>query len=145
MKASLRLPNGKVNDYFLKETGSAQYFLEIYGLPQGTYNFNATGKKNNAQIGTDEGRFSVGRSEIEHINLRADATTMQQMALRTGGKVLHYKQLSQLPETLKALNLKTIVDTKIQKKPLLDWKWVLAAILGLLCVEWIVRKWYSML
>lgn len=145
MKVAMRFPNGKVNDYFLTETSNAQYFSEIYSLPQGTYNYTAEGKKNNVSLGTDKGQFSIGRSEIEHINLRADAATMQQMALRTGGKMIHYKQLDSLPKIIERQQLKTITDFKKNKKPLLDWWWVLVGLLSLLSVEWVVRKWYSML
>lgn len=145
MKVAMRFPNGKINDYFLTETSNAQYFSEIYNLPQGTYSYTAEGKKNNVSIGTDKGQFSIGRSEIEHINLRADAATMQQMALRTGGKMIHYKQLDSLPKIIERQQLKTITDFKKNKKPLLDWWWVLVGLLGLLSVEWVVRKWYSML
>ena len=79
-------------------------------------------------------------------NLRADKATMEQMALRTGGKALHYTEVSKLADLIKQnQNLKPVVDFKKNKKPLLDWWWVLAGILGLLAVEWVIRKWYSML
>lgn len=145
MKVALKYPNGKVNDVYLTETANAQYYLELYNLPQGNYTFTAEGKKNNVTIGTDKGEFRIGRSEIEHINLRADVATMKQMALATGGKMLHYKQLDSLPKLIERQQLKTITDFKKNKKPLLDWWWVLAGLLALLSVEWVVRKWYSMM
>ena len=146
IKVAMRFPNGKINDYYLTETGNRQYYLDIYSLPEGTYTFNATGKKDGKVLGEDKGQFSVGRSDIEHINLRADKATMEQMALRTGGKALHYTEMSQLADLIKQnQNLKPVVDFKKNKKPLLDWWWVLAGILGLLAVEWVIRKWYSML
>ncbi len=145
MKVAVKFPNGKVNDYFLKETSAAQYYQEIYNLPQGAYTYVAEGKKGNTLLGTDKGQFSVGRADIEHINLRADAGLMQQLAVRTNGKMIHYKELDKLPDLIKQQSLKTITDFKKNKKSVMDWWQILALLLTLVSVEWIIRKWYSLL
>jgi hypothetical protein len=146
IKVAIKFPNGKVNDYFLTETGQARYALEIFGLQEGTYSFTATGKKGDKEIGTDAGQFSVGRNDIEHVNLRADKEVMQQMALRTNGEFSFVNELDKLAAKIKKNeNMKPIVDYKKQKKSIMDWWQILAALLVLLSGEWIIRKWYSML
>lgn len=146
IKVALRFPDGKVNDYYLTESTGAQYFLEIYNLPQGTYSYTAEGKKNKTSLGTDKGQFTIGRSDIEHINLRADKATLLQMSVRTKGEMVHYKNLNTLADKIKQnKNLVVLTDFKKNKKPLLDnWK-IIALLLTLLSIEWVVRKWFSMI
>ncbi|MFN0202478.1 MAG: hypothetical protein ACKVTZ_13215 [Bacteroidia bacterium] len=146
IKASVKFPNGKINDYFLTETGNARYALEIYNLQAGEYSFKAEGKKDNKIIGTDAGQFTVGRSEIEHLNLRADKEVMQQMAARTKGEFFFVNQMDSVASRIKKNeNLKPIVDYRKNKKSLMDWWQILVALLALLSVEWVMRKWYNLL
>ena len=67
IKVVIRDPSGKENDYYLKESGQAQYALDLYNLAEGTYSYRAEGRKEDRIIGTDQGSFSVGKSNIEHL------------------------------------------------------------------------------
>ena len=139
-------PQGKEEEYYLNETGEAQYVLELYNLGQGAYSYEAMGRKNEQQVGTDRGQFSVGRSNVEHFQLQADQGLMQQLALRTGGEFFYADQLDQLPATLKALpGLKPVTDYKRNRRSVQEYWWILVLLLGLLSAEWIVRKVNSLL
>ncbi|MCB0855088.1 MAG: hypothetical protein KDD63_22860, partial [Bacteroidetes bacterium] len=59
-------PDGKQNDYYMNETGEAQYFMELFNLGEGTYSYEALGRKDEVRIGTDKGQFSIGKSNVEH-------------------------------------------------------------------------------
>ncbi|MDX2247592.1 MAG: hypothetical protein SF052_12485 [Bacteroidia bacterium] len=146
IKLTMTAPDGKQNDYYLNETGQAQYFLELYNLAEGTYNYVAEGRKNEVPVGTDRGQFSIGKSNVEHFQLQADRDLMQQIALRTGGEFIYARNLSELPDKIKALPaLKPVVDFKKANTPFNQFGWVLVLLLILLSVEWIVRKLYSLL
>ena len=145
IKLTLISPDKKENDYFLAETGEAQYFLELKNLPEGTYAYVATGRKNEATIGEDKGQFSIGKSNIEHFQLQADRDLLQQMALRTSGQFLYARDLSALAEDLKSVpSMKPQTDTKKSRTPFHQFEWVLILLLLLLCAEWVTRKLFSL-
>ncbi len=139
-------PDGKEEEYYLNETGDAQYFLELYNLGEGAYRYVAEGRKNERKVGTDQGQFSIGRSNVEHFQLQADQDLMKQIALRTGGNYLLAQNLEQLPEQLKALpGLKPVIDYKRNRRSIQDFWWIMVLLLALLSAEWMVRKVNSLL
>jgi len=146
IKVSLRNPNGTVNDYYLNEATPAQYTTQLYNLAEGTYSYEAEGTKTDRLMGRDKGSFSIGKSNIEHFQLQANQDVMQQLALRTGGEFQYARDLRDVAEKLKNLSgLKPLVDFKTQRQSIVDFPWLLALLLILLSVEWVVRKWHSML
>lgn len=141
IKLTLIDPEGKENDYYLSETGEKQYFLDMGALPTGTYRYRAEGRKDNVLIGRDRGEFSVGRSGVEHITLRADQDLMKQIALRSGGQFFYANQLDQLQEALQ--NQDALVarrDSRPSRIPLRQYLWPLITLLVLLGAEWVLRK-----
>jgi hypothetical protein len=129
----------------LNETGNARYFLELNNLEEGTYSYEAEGTKNSARIGTDRGEFSIGRSNIEHLNLTADKGMLQQVALRTRGTFHTSRELDQLADEILALSsLKPVVNITVKRIGLNELQWIFYILLGLLAVEWVVRKRFSL-
>lgn len=145
IKLKVQGPDGKENEYFLNETGNARYFLELSNLEEGTYQYTAEGTRNEAKIGSDRGEFSVGKSNIEHFRLTADRGLLEQIALRTGGKMVHARDLEQLaPEILGLNSLKPVVTFLTRRIGFNDYVWIFYVLLGLLALEWVVRKRYSL-
>lgn len=145
IKLTVKGEDGKENVFFMNESGEAHYYLEINNLAEGTYQYTAVGKKGETEIGTDQGQFSVGRSSIEHFNLRADQDLLKQIALRTGGKFYHARDLEDLTQHLASLeSLKPVVDYRRSRKGFHEFYWVFFLIIGLLGVEWVVRKLFSL-
>jgi len=146
IKVDLTSPNGNRNEYYLNEITPAQYSLELYNLEEGTFSYDAEGIKDDREVGTDKGTFSIGKSNIEHFELQADLDLMQQIALRTGGEFLYGREIKDLSEKLANLpGLKPTVDFSTQRQSVIDFPWLLGILLGLLAVEWIARKWNSLL
>ncbi|MEL7339114.1 MAG: hypothetical protein AAGM67_01410 [Bacteroidota bacterium] len=146
IKLSLTGPDGNVSDYYLSESDEGQYFLELNNLGEGTYTYQAEGRANNILVGRDRGEFSIGRSNVEHFQLQADRGLMQQLALRTGGEFAYANQLGETADNIKALpGLKPVIEYQKSRTGFFDLWWVMVLLLSLLSVEWIVRKWHSML
>jgi len=146
IKLELTGPSGNVNDYFLNEGSNGQYFIELYKLGEGTYSYQAEGRKDNVRIGSDRGQFSIGRSNVEHFRLQADKDMLQQIALRTGGEFIYARDLPDLSEKLKALpEMKPVRDYKKERAGLNEFFWPMVLLLLFLSIEWIVRKVYSLL
>jgi hypothetical protein len=145
IKLKLKYPNGKTDDLYLNETGNARYFLELNNLEEGTYSYEAVGTKNEAKVGTDRGEFSIGRSNIEHLNLTADKGLLAQIALRTRGTLHDSRNLGKLADEILALSsLKPVANVTIKRLGFQEFRWIFFLLLGLLAAEWVARKWYSL-
>ena len=145
VKLKLKYPDGKVEDVYLNETGNARYFLELNNLEEGAYSYEAEGTKTGVRIGTDRGEFSIGRSNIEHLNLTADAGLMQQIALRTRGTFHTARELDKLADEILALNsLKPVANITVKRLGFNELQWIFYILIGLLAVEWVVHKRYSL-
>jgi hypothetical protein len=146
IRLSVKSPDGKENVYFMNETTRAQYFLELFNLEEGTYNYSAEGKKNEIGVGSDRGQFSVGKSNVEHFRLQADQDLLKQIALRSGGAFISAKDLPELAMEIQALPaLKPLIDYKTGKHGFHRYAWVMGLLLAFLAIEWVVRKWFSLL
>ncbi|MCB9230828.1 MAG: VWA domain-containing protein [Bacteroidia bacterium] len=145
IKLKVTDPGGKENVYYLSESGEARYYLEMSNLEEGTYSYQAEGKRGEVKLGTDQGQFSVGKSNVEHFRLRADDGLLQQMALRTDAKYTLARDLPGLASQIKALgHLKTVSEEKKSRMGLHELVWIFGLIVLLLTVEWVVRKVFSL-
>lgn len=145
IKLTLKYPDGKSEDLYMLEPGTARYFYELRNLEEGTYQYEATGTKNDVTIGTDRGEFSIGRSNIEHFQLTADKGMLEQIALRTGGEFYTAREMDQLAEKINQLgSLKPVVSYVTKRIGFNEYLWIFFVLLTLLSVEWIVRKRYSL-
>lgn len=146
IKLTLKDQDGKENVYYMKEVGNGQYSLELANLSEGTFSYFAEGKKNDLPVGSDRGTFEIGRSNIEHFQLQANQSMLEQIALRTGGKFVEARNISSLTAEIQSLEtLKPVVDYKQARKGFHDFWWILALVIGLLAAEWILRKINSLL
>jgi hypothetical protein len=145
IKLRLKSPDGTIDEPYLKETGNARYFLELNNLEEGAYSYEAEGTKNGVKVGTDRGEFSIGRSNIEHLNLTADKGLLEQIALRTRGTLHTSRDLDQLAQEILALSsLKPVANVTIKRLGFHEFRWIFFVLLGMLAVEWVVRKRYSL-
>lgn len=145
IKLSLTHPDGKEDVLYMNETGNARYFLEMSNLEEGTYQYSAEGRKNDVKVGTDRGEFSIGKSNIEHFRLTADKGLLEQIALRTGGKFITARELDGLADEINRLNsLKPVVSYVTRRIGFNEYRWIFFVLLGLLALEWIIRKRYSL-
>lgn len=145
IKLTLKNPKGKEEVYYLTESGNARYFLELRNLGEGTYQYSAEGKKNDAVVGTDRGEFSVGRSNIEHFRLQADKSMLEQLALRTEGSFTTAREMDQLGDQILGLStLKPVVSYLTKRSGLNELEWIFYFLIALLAIEWVVRKRYSL-
>jgi hypothetical protein len=145
IKLTLKHPDGKVDDLYMNETGNARYFLELGNLEEGTYSYEAEGRKSEVRVGTDRGEFSIGKNNIEHFRLTADQGLMEQIALRTQAKFYTARDMDALADEINKLSsLKPVVSYVTKRIGFNEYFWIFFVILGLLAVEWVVRKRYSL-
>jgi len=145
IKLKIRDENSRENVFYMNESGEGHYFLEFSNLAEGTYSYSAAGNKGEVELGKDNGQFSVGKSSIEHFNLRADDGLLRQIALRTGGRYYQATELQKLGDEIAELeSMKPVVEFRRTRKGFQEFIPLFFLIFAILAVEWTVRKVFSL-
>ena len=90
-------------------------------------------------LGTAGARFTVFPQDLELDNASADASAMESLAAMTGGESLAPEQLSSLIERLARQTQQLEIQQETKKTFWDKWPFFLALV-GLLSVEWYLRK-----
>lgn len=131
--------NDKQYNYTMSKT-SDSYFIEAGLFPPGEYKYKSTVKADN-QVYSQSGSITVKAIVAEKINTVANHALLFQLAQNTGGKMYFHNQLDQLEKELMTNELiKPVTYTQKQLNDLIDLKWIFFLILGLLSLEWFLRK-----
>jgi hypothetical protein len=143
-EVSLALTDSTGNELdYIFDSGSLDYELNLGYLPSGEYSFEASVK-----LGDDEfvktGQFSVQKINIENQNLLANFNVLNNIANSTGGRFFTQEEHDELSGVL--LNSSKIQTRIYEQKniyELIDWKLYLLIVLGLLSLEWFLRKFWG--
>lgn len=124
---------------FTFANGENQSGVNIGTLPGGRYTYSATASIN-GQRQKDEGEFVVEELQLEALNAVADHNLLYQLASNSGSKLYYPQQLQQLEQDILQADHKNVIYSKEELNDLVDLKWLFFLLLGLVCVEWFVRK-----
>lgn len=117
-----------------------RYRLEAGSLPVGNYYYVAKTRQGGKNL-KETGEFSVSAIQLEQLNTQADHHLLYKFAEENGGEMLMPSELDQL--TLLIANNNRVHATSYESKKLSDLiniPWILFIILGLLSLEWLLRK-----
>src|SRR5690606_26694911 len=143
-EVNMRIRNeaGEDFDFVFTPSGEA-YALRIGRFPEGNYSFVATTELN----GVDhryEGRFIVQPVQLETLTSAADHGLLRELAARHQGEVFRPGQLSALADRiLTNENIKPVVYSTTQTRPLIHLKWLCLALIGILGIEWFLRRYFG--
>ncbi|MBN8694131.1 MAG: hypothetical protein J0L69_13135 [Bacteroidetes bacterium] len=130
---------GKQFTYTMSKTSNA-YYLNSGLFPTGEYKYKATVKVNN-QVFTQSGSITVKAIVAEKTITVANHQLLHQLAMSTGGKLFHKNETEKLKqELLNNETIKPITYSQKQLSDLIDLKWMFFLIIGLLSLEWFLRK-----
>lgn len=128
-------------NYSLQNSGNGNYTLSVQGLPIGLYNYSGTARRNDFNIGSVVGSFSVGSSQQELINTTRQDNLLSELSAATGGISAKYSTIDVLLEDLVNRTTSTIIQRtdifNLYKNPV----WF-AVILLLVTSEWLLRRKY---
>lgn len=120
---------------------SNSYQVNVEGLSAGNYNYKVSVSGQNIN---SYGRFKVENYQVEEQFTNANTKKLQKLADKTGGK-LYYKH--QQEDVFKQLvndkDYYTTQKSTIKEENLINLKWMLFLITGLLALEWFIRKYYG--
>ncbi|TPE44360.1 VWA domain-containing protein [Pontibacter mangrovi] len=124
---------------FTFANGENQSGVNIGTLPGGRYGYTATASIN-GQRQKDEGEFVVEELQLEALNAVADHNLLYQLASNSGARLYYPQQLQQLEQDILQADHKNVIYSKEELSDLVDLKWLFFLLLGLIVVEWFVRK-----
>ncbi|WP_276497435.1 vWA domain-containing protein [Pontibacter litorisediminis] len=124
---------------FTFANGENQSGVNIGTLPGGRYTYTATASINRQQQ-KDEGEFVVEELQLEALNAVADHNLLFQLASNSGSRLYYPQQLQLLEQDILQADHKNVIYSQEELSDLVDLKWLFFLLLGLVIVEWFVRK-----
>lgn len=132
-----------VNYNFIFDKSANSYSLNIGNLPAGKYSWKAETLIDDEKV-YKTGSFSVLPVNIETDNMVANHQILNQLAIKTGGKIFYPQNINNLADTI--LNDNNIVPVSYSEKntsDFINFKFMFFIILALLTYEWLMRKLYG--
>ena len=126
-------------DYVFSK-GDNNYHLNIGMLPEGIYNYRAHTSFGGVDYNAT-GTFTVESLGVEAQDLTADIERMRSLASQTGGKQYYITDIQQLIKDLENdERITSIAREETRYDDLINLKWLFFSILGLITIEWLLRK-----
>jgi hypothetical protein len=139
VEMNIRNEDAKQFPYVFNKTGNA-YHLDAGTFPPGNYSYQAQTNLGGS-IYAANGQFSVSATDLEALNTVADHHLLYQLAEESGGHLYYPSDLYLLADNLTGRDdIKPVTYTRKKYEDLLNKGWVLALIIGLLTMEWFLRK-----
>ncbi len=139
VKIELKSKAGKTYSFLLSRNGQS-YQLNAGALPAGEYSYTANTKLSDKTL-IANGQFAIKALNAETRQSAANYQMLYQLAKENGGQMLMPSAIDQLAALIrKNDNIKTVVYDDKSFRDLVDEKWVFVLIIGLISLEWFLRK-----
>lgn len=133
---------GKEFNFTFNKSGRA-YSLNAGILPVGEYRFRAS-VNNGGENLSFEGQFSVRPIQLELFETTADHGILATLAKESGGRLLYRQDLEGFSEMIRGLNsAKPVIYQTVRTRPLINLKWLFGILIGLLSLEWFLRRYFG--
>ena len=129
-------------DYVFSK-GDNNYNLNIGMLPEGIYNYRAHTTFGGVEYNAS-GTFTVESLGVEAQDLTADVERMRSLATQTGG---HHYYVTDIQKVINDLEnderITSIVREETRYDDLINIKWLFFSVLGIITIEWVLRKMFG--
>ena len=126
-------------DYVFSK-GDNNYHLNIGMLPEGIYNYRAHTSFGGIEYNAN-GTFTVESLGVEAQDLTANIERMRSLASQTGGKHYYITDIQQIIKDLENdSRITSIAREETRYDDLINLKWLFFSILGIITIEWLLRK-----
>lgn len=137
IKMKITNDNNESFDYTYGETEES-YKLNAGYFPAGSYSFTASTKLNNYSL---KGNFIVKKVDLEYMNSKANHDLMYSIAKSKDGNLYYPNSIDKLKDDILARkDIKPLIYFDEETKNLINLKWLFFAILTLITIEWVMRK-----
>ncbi len=133
--------NTKEQKIFPFSLSNNSFRVEVDGLVPGDYSYQISVESQSIK---KSGRFKVADFQIEEQFTNSNKEKLKELASKSNGNLFYWNQQNNLIEQLADDKKYFIVQKSIEKeRGLIHWKWLLFVIVGLLTLEWFLRKYYG--
>lgn len=133
--------NNEQRELMLVSMGNGRYTADVSGLKEGDYSFKGFAYLNGKNLGSDDGRFSIGDLSLEYQNFAMKAKLLRAMAERSGGNFYTINNVQNFKNDLK--NVRNFTEKSVTNKTeiaLWNLFWILVIVITLFSFEWFIRK-----
>lgn len=131
--------SGKTYNYTFSKSGKG-YRLNAGIFPTGDYRYTASVNIGSKKVEA-RGGFTIKPVFAEQINTTADHALLYNIATATEAELFMPRELMKLAEVIKNNEtLKPISYTESRLREMINLRWIFFLILGLLSIEWFLRK-----
>jgi len=136
---TIKAEDGK--DYpFQFSKNNKSYVLQAGFFPAGNYTYKGAVVYNGKEF-KDNGAFTISPVRLETINTTADHRILNQMAVESGGKMFGENEMAAIAELIQQqAGAKPVMREIVKTQSIINLKWIFFLVLGLLALEWFVRK-----
>lgn len=118
------------------------YNINAGVFPVGNYRFRGSVTFNGQQL-TFDGQFSVQPIQLELYETTADHGMLRRLGSEFGGAVFYPTQIDALGDSLLARDIKPVIFTSTRTRSVINLKWIFFLILGMLSLEWFLRRYFG--
>ncbi|HEX9614812.1 MAG TPA: carboxypeptidase-like regulatory domain-containing protein, partial [Bacteroidota bacterium] len=146
-QVSVTVKSGRhIAGFTMKDLGNGQYDGQLQGLEEGDYTYEATVQKDGSLIGRVNGSLSVGESNAEFLETKANHLLLRQLATRTGGRFYSKEDLDEVSRDVGSLpGHRSIEVVRTTEFALWNLPASLLVVVLLFSLEWFLRKAKGML
>ncbi|HFA51699.1 MAG TPA: hypothetical protein ENJ95_22010 [Bacteroidetes bacterium] len=140
---SLTITDAEGRDFnFTFNRTSNAYTLSAGVLPVGSYRFRGTVSLNSQKLDYN-GQFSVQPIQLELYETTADHAMLRNLSKEYGGALFYQNQLAEMGNTLLEKNIKPVIYSSTRTRSVMNMKWIFFLLMGLLSVEWFLRRYFG--
>jgi hypothetical protein len=109
-------------------------------LLPGNYNYSAS-TTYQGKLVTEKGIFRIKELQLEASNTEADHQVLFQLAKRTNGEMIDASNVLSIVEKINAReDISSVSYMNEEVEDIINLKWIFFVLLGLLSIEWFIRK-----
>ena len=134
---------GKAFEFLFAPKNPDYYQLDAGILPSGDYTYTAQSTFGGETL-VAEGQFSIQTIAVENYSTKANITLLKTLSAQSGGKNYNTNQLEALEKDLmNNLDYRSVIYENNKTMSAIHLKWVLFLIVGLLLLEWFLRRYFG--
>ncbi|MDP6461692.1 MAG: VWA domain-containing protein [Gemmatimonadota bacterium] len=141
VRSTIRGPVGgagsRSREVALVDQGNGRYHVSTTGLPPGDYVIESRARLGEVTLGTDEAEMTVTPFRLELVNPGPDPELLREVARASGGAFIPLTEASRIPSLV---NVTPVVERTIRELPFRESPVLFAVLVGLLGLEWGIRK-----
>ena len=141
----LTIRNEKGDDFkfTFNKTNNRSYTLNAGYFPVGNYTFHAEVMSSGQELAYD-GQFSVQPIQLEIYETTADHRLLHLLSEKYGGEMVYPAEMASIVSKIKEKgSVLPIIYETTKTRSVINLKWIFFILMGLLSLEWFIRRYFG--